>query len=156
MGAVGYAAARGDEVTVVEMPFDTSSLERERVLLDQPASAGFGQRLAGGPIVAVLALVVIALAMVIVLRLRPSVARRPLDVTLTEALSGARGALEAPGETGPIVPDELIRATKAREDIRQKALTLAQTQPDAVAQVLRAWIVKKKTAQPVAGERDGN
>ena len=156
MGAVGYAAARGDEVTVVEMPFDTSSLERERVLLDQPASAGFGQRLAGGPIVAVLALVVIALAMVIVLRLRPSVARRPLDVTLTEALSGARGALEASGETGPIVPDELIRATKAREDIRQKALTLAQTQPDAVAQVLRAWIVKKKTAQPVAGERDGH
>lgn len=157
MGAVGFAASRGDEVTVVEMPFDTSSLERERVLLDEPATAGFALRRTGGPIIAVLALVVVGLALVIVLRLRPTKARPRLDVTLTETAATARAVLDAaPVETGPLVPDELIRATKARDEIRQKALALAQSQPEAVAQVLRAWIIRKKTAQPVTGERDGN
>ena len=155
MGAVGFTAARGDEVTVVEMPFDTSTLDRERVLLDQPATAGISQRLPGGPVVAVLALVVVGLALVIAMRRQPAVARRGrVDVQITESSTIARPELEAPVETGPIVPDEVIRATKAREEIRQRAFALAESEPEAVAQVIRAWIIKKRTPQPAAGERN--
>jgi flagellar biosynthesis/type III secretory pathway M-ring protein FliF/YscJ len=49
------------------------------------------------------------------------------------------------------VSDEALALTREREDIRQKALTMANTEPDATAQLLRAWLVKKKAPQPVRG-----
>jgi flagellar M-ring protein FliF len=159
MGAVGFTAARGDEVTVVEMPFDTSTLDRERQLLEQPTTAGLGQRLTSGPVIVTLALVVVALALAVALRARPRIAPGPIDVRITEQPAGAVAELEAPAPEPapflPIGPDEIIRATTAREELRQKAFALAENEPEAVAQLIRAWIVKK-TPAVVAGDRDAN
>jgi flagellar M-ring protein FliF len=159
MGAVGFTAARGDEVTVVEMPFDTSTLDRERQLLEQPTTAGLGQRLTSGPVIVALALVVVAVALAVALRARPRIAPGPIGVRITEQPAGAVAELEAPAPEPapflPIGPDEIIRATTAREELRQKAFALAENEPEAVAQLIRAWIVKK-TPAVVAGDRDAN
>ena len=48
MGAVGYNQARGDEVTVVEMPFDTTQRDRERALLEHERVTRAGRRRRGG------------------------------------------------------------------------------------------------------------
>jgi flagellar biosynthesis/type III secretory pathway M-ring protein FliF/YscJ len=53
----------------------------------------------------------------------------------------------------PGVPEELLRMTKKQEDLRQQATTLASTEPQAAAQLIRAWLVKKKSLQ-AAGGRD--
>jgi len=58
------------------------------------------------------------------------------------------GAVAAPArpprQPQPIVPDDLMQLTREREDIREKAFSMASSEPDATAQLLRAWLVKKK------------
>jgi flagellar biosynthesis/type III secretory pathway M-ring protein FliF/YscJ len=55
----------------------------------------------------------------------------------------------------PLVPEELLEVTREREDIRQKAFSLANNEPDATAQLLRAWLVKKKAGAHVGrGQHD--
>jgi flagellar biosynthesis/type III secretory pathway M-ring protein FliF/YscJ len=38
----------------------------------------------------------------------------------------------------------MMQLTREREDIREKAFAMASSEPDATAQLLRAWLVKKK------------
>lgn len=158
MGAVGFDDKRGDEVTVVEMPFDTSVADRERGALEAAPPAGPLARawvsyvLAGGAVVLVLA----GLAVVVtILRSRGS---RPVELVraVSGAPSAAAGALSAastvlqsgppplPRVPQPLVPEELLELSREREDIRQKAFDMATTEPDATAQLLRAWLVKKR------------
>jgi hypothetical protein len=59
------------------------------------------------------------------------------------------GTTLLPRSPQPIVPEELLQLSREREDIRQKALALANTEPDATAQLLRAWLVKKKPGAAV-------
>jgi flagellar M-ring protein FliF len=158
MGAVGFDEKRGDDVTVVEMPFDGTVAERERGALEQSAPVAGGPLaqpwvsyvLAGGAVVLVLA----GLAVVVTVLRQPG--RRPLvDVRLAEAPTGsapvtsaagvpALAAPSAPRTPHPLVPEELLELSREREEIRQKALTMATTEPDATAQLLRAWLVKKR------------
>jgi flagellar biosynthesis/type III secretory pathway M-ring protein FliF/YscJ len=102
---------------------------------------------------------VVAVALAVALRARPRIAPGPIGVRITEQPAGAVAELEAPAPEPapflPIGPDEIIRATTAREELRQKAFALAENEPEAVAQLIRAWIVKK-TPAVVAGDRDAN
>jgi flagellar M-ring protein FliF len=154
MGAVGFDDKRGDEVTVVEMPFDTAALDRERGALEGPPAEGALAKpwvsyvLAGGAVVLVLA----GLAVVVtILRQR---GRRPAVDVVRLAVDGQGGAAglsasrvlspSAPRVPQPLVPEELLELSREREDIRQKALDMATSEPDATAQLLRAWLVKKR------------
>jgi len=68
------------------------------------------------------------------------------------AAAHAQMAGAAPGVTRtsqPLVAEELLEVTREREDIRQKAFALANNEPDATAQLLRAWLVKKKAGAHV-------
>jgi flagellar biosynthesis/type III secretory pathway M-ring protein FliF/YscJ len=52
----------------------------------------------------------------------------------------------------PLVPQELLELSRERDEIRQKALTMASSEPDATAQLLRAWLVKKRQLPNGRGE----
>ena len=61
------------------------------------------------------------------------------------------GVPRSPRAPQPIVPDDLLQLTREREDIREKAFTMATSEPDATAQLLRAWLVKKKNTTALSG-----
>jgi flagellar M-ring protein FliF len=164
MGAVGYAPARGDEVTVIEMPFDTTALERERAALEgPPASAPFRDWITNQTVA--LAAVVLGALLAFLALTRQQSRRRGL-AEVSRALGrdgvtigdGTEAGAAAGGERSamPLVPEELLRLSREQDDLRQQALALAGSEPQAVAQLLRAWMVKKKSLQPVGGGRDAS
>jgi flagellar biosynthesis/type III secretory pathway M-ring protein FliF/YscJ len=55
----------------------------------------------------------------------------------------------------PIVPEDMLQLTQEREDIREKAMAMATSEPDATAQLLRAWLVKKKPGTMMTGVPHG-
>ncbi len=178
MTAVGFSEPRGDSVTVAEMPFDTSVLDRERALLEQPAPPGPGARgftvsptmIAAAAGIAVL---VIALVAWLVLRGRArtlaraevalslervpegTVVREAAGVPMAAAVPSVPGLARAPRASQPIVPEDMLQLTRERDDIRQKAFAMATSEPDATAQLLRAWMVKKKDVQTLTGASNG-
>ena len=167
MTAIGFSEARGDSVTVAELPFDTSMLDRERALLDQPAPAPPAGQLNVNllafrtPVVVgagVAAALVLALIGWLVLRGRARTRERA-EVTLSlervPAAAAVRDVQSTPVTAAvpaiqhapqPIVSDDALQLTRERDEIRQKAFAMASGEPDATAQLLRAWLVKKKTA----------
>jgi flagellar M-ring protein FliF len=167
MGAVGYNQVRGDEVTVVEMPFDTTVLERERAAPDAPQEprALLPGGLAGQLAAAAATGVIIAGALLFFTRRRAR--DRALDaVTRTlEAPAGPRGAAaasaagltaDALGEAdGAGLPDEFLRLGRERKGLRQRAVALAQAEPEATAQLLRAWMVRRRARPALGGGADG-
>jgi flagellar M-ring protein FliF len=170
MAAVGFNEGRGDQVTVVELPFDTSALDRERELLDQPvAEPAPDGRLLEPWMLAVAGGVVSAFLVMLVLLLR----RRSRREALTEvalSLEGAAGAVAPPGAGAvaphagpagnlqggsgrghPALSEEFLAAGREREAVRERAAALASQDPDTTAQLMRAWLVKKRTLRPVRG-----
>jgi flagellar M-ring protein FliF len=182
MTAVGFSEPRGDSVTVTEMPFDTSALDRERALLDQPAPAPGpkGLTLSMPMIIGAASVVVVVIVLAAWLSLRgrtrararaevalslervPETTALPREAAVaaaglpaapaaaapapsTAALSRAMAATQASRAPQPIVPEDMLALTREREDIREKAFQMASSEPDATAQLLRAWLVKKKT-----------
>lgn len=165
MGAVGFNQARGDEVTVVEMPFDTSLRDRAQTVLEHgdPAAPLGGL---GGSTTGVIAAALAAAAAAIgtwILRRRSrqraleEVARslhmqgrRAAGSPADQAVSGHHDVEESSMEG---VPEEFARISKERDGVRQKAMGLASTDPEATAHLLRAWMVKKKALQPVGSSQ---
>ncbi len=167
MSAVGYTQARGDQVTVVELPFDAVGAEPDRVLGDETVNPkglarALDPRLMGGAAL----LVVLALVAVVWFTRRAGARRRALAEvvrTLDTPLAGAGVEARVPSrpqaarevmtlepDTEPIpeLSEEFARIGEQRKAIREKAYKLASTEPDATAQLLRAWMVKKKPGTP--------
>jgi flagellar M-ring protein FliF len=188
MTAVGFSEPRGDSVTIAEMPFDTTVLDRERALLDQPAPAvpggrGLNLNLGMPAIAGAGVFVVVVLAVLVWLTLRGRARTRVRDeIALSlERGPGAAAAATAhlvretgmapaaaaaavaamPRVTGtprapqPIVPEDMLQLTRERDDIREKAFAMASSEPDATAQLLRAWLVKKKPGTMMTGVPHG-
>jgi flagellar M-ring protein FliF len=165
MGAVGFNQARGDEVTVVEMPFDTTMRDRAQNALEHGEPAGPLGGLGGstGGVAAVALAVVVAALGTWMLRQRSR--RRALeDVARSLHMQGRRaggGSADPAGARVPAfdessmegVPEEFARISKERDGVRQKAMGLASAEPEATAQLLRAWMVKKKALQPVGSSQ---
>ncbi len=177
MGAVGYNQARGDEVTVVEMPFDSRVLDRERALLDQAGPApgtraeGVGARPWISSQTIVLAAVLLFGILCVVWLMRGQSRKRalaevarsfdkqetaPSRLSPTSRLSPQPASQPAPTPSAPLHSEESLRVGRERDDLRQKALGMASGEPEATAQLLRAWMVKKKSSQPAWGGRDAS
>ena len=169
MGAVGFTETRKDEVTVTELPFDTTALERERALLDQPLPPPAPRPLVSLPIVVGTAVGVVLVVAVLFFLLRGRSRQRAravaaLTIQEDEAMAGAgetapRPRAQAggmPRAGGGLVAEELMEAGRRHDDIRQKAFTLATAEPDETAQLLRAWLVKKKSLAPAKAGSDGS
>lgn len=155
MGAVGFNAARGDEVTVLEMPFEPA-LVTERGDGAEAIAGGAAAQSQQIYIIAGAVAVGIVLAAVVLMRRRgrtravEAVARTLETATGAAAASGA-GARGGPATVTPAdepegtgVPEEFLRLGKERKGLRQRAVSLAAAEPEATAQLLRAWMVKKR------------
>jgi len=164
MSAVGYTPARGDEVTVVELPFDTSVREREEALLEKGAPLVPVVSWAGGQTIVLAVAAVTATVLILVVLMRRQSRQqalaevaRSLHTQESMAATGA-GEFGAAGFTAPesppapVVPEELMRLGREREGLRQKAVGLASSEPEAAAQLIRAWMVKKKALQGVSAD----
>jgi flagellar M-ring protein FliF len=160
MVAVGYSQTRGDEVTVVEMPFDTSMRDRERALLEQGGSPSPIGALGGNASTLVM-VAVVAAALVLAAWVMRRQGRRRALAEVARSLHSQETRSVAAGQQSeaadmPGVPEEFVRISKERDGVRQKALGLASAEPEATAQLIRAWMVKKKALQPVGTGHDGN
>jgi len=143
--AVGFNAARGDEVQLVEMPFDASGAERERVI--EVESARQSELARRNTIIGVAAGAVVLLLLLAFLKTRR---RKALEAVLSEVSYNVPGvgamspeaAREAVGEARQLEMLEL--EGKRKEELRQKALQMAYQKPGEVVQLLRAWMLKRK------------
>jgi flagellar M-ring protein FliF len=166
MGAAGYNQARGDEVTVVEMPFDTTQRDREQALLEQDASP---VRLSTPPwwlskpviLGAVgggvgLGLIVGAWLFMRVRKRRPALSRAVPADQARAAMPAERLAAASEGVTVDTALAGMPEEVREREDIRQKALGLAKAEPEVAAQLIRAWMIKKRSLAPAGAGRDGS
>lgn len=136
--AVGFTASRGDEVEVVEFPFDTSAMEKERVLMDEAERKAFWYSL----VTQALTAVGVLLALVFILRplIRALKGRRLPALDAPPALSMPRPSVSAL-MGGSAQPPALDAASD--DPLRQGLMELARNRPNDVAQLVRAWIVKK-------------
>lgn len=132
--AVGFDASRGDEVEVVEFPFDTSVMDKERVLMEEAERRALWFSMAKSA----LTILGIVLVLVVVLRLltRALKGRRLQEFPLQKALS-MRKAERSLGAAATTAIDE-IPNDPAKQGLRE----LARNKPNELAQLVRAWIVK--------------
>jgi flagellar M-ring protein FliF len=151
MGAVGFNQTRGDEVSVVEMPFDTAMLERQRALLEQPVppapSRPVGDLLAVNPLAGAVVMLVAGVGVFLWLGRRQARRQALAEVALSlerQGVGGMAGAGAAGLPASPLIPDEIIRVSKQRENVRQQVFSLANTEPEATALLLRSWLARKK------------
>jgi flagellar M-ring protein FliF len=145
MRAVGFNAARGDEVDVAELAFDTSVVERERVVAERAERQAFwwdtGKQAALGLAVLLLAFVGFRVLHA-ALRWRPAVGTR-LDLTqaaLSEAEIGAQIAAKA---AAALNPAQILKG-REREELQGKIATLVRSDPEQMAQIIRSWMVGKR------------
>jgi len=161
MSAVGFNQGRGDEITVMEMPFDTSLRDRGQALLEPGDRTGPLGWLGGSVTTLLVAVAVVVAALVATWLLRQRSRRRTLEeVARSLHMQGRRaGDLELDPRSTPAadaeepsiegLPAEFARISKERGGVRQKALGLVNAEPEAAAQLVRAWMMKKKPLQPV-------
>jgi flagellar M-ring protein FliF len=136
--AVGFSAARGDEIEVVEFPFDTSAMEKERALLEEAERKDFWYSLVKPILMGVGALLVLMFGLRPLIR---SLKERRLPTFDTPGML----SMSQPGptaiETGP---DQAPALDVASDDpLRTGLMELARDNPNVVAQLVRAWMVKR-------------
>ena len=142
MRAIGFNAARGDEVEVAELAFDTSAVEREKVTAEQAEKRAFWMdtaKQAGMGLAGLLAIFFIGKPILAFLKKRPVGGR--LDVTdaaFTEAL-GRIGTKAAAALSPAAIADG-----QQREELQARIGNLARTNPEQVAQLIRTWIATKQ------------
>ncbi|HWR21400.1 MAG TPA: flagellar basal-body MS-ring/collar protein FliF, partial [Verrucomicrobiae bacterium] len=136
--AVGFSAARGDEIEVVEFPFDTSAMEKERALMEEAERKDFWYSLVK-PI-----LMVVGVLLVLVFGLRPlirSLKERRLPTFDAPGMLSMSQPSPTAIETGP---DQAPALDVASDDpLRAGLMELARNNPNVVAQLVRAWMVKR-------------
>lgn len=156
MGTVGYTQARGDEVTVVELPFEAGGVERERPgeeVAPAAAAPASPTRVPRGLAAAGGAVLLGALGAGTAWFLRRRARRRALAAAETVATVAAPAAdaalVAAAGAAGTSGEIEVAAGgARERDDLRQQALSLATAEPEAAARLLRVWLDRKRAPQP--------
>jgi len=138
--AVGYSAARGDEVEVAEFPFDTSAMEKERALMDEAERKAFWYSLATQAATGIGVLLALFFVVRPLIRLLKERRRQPaFDAPSQFAFSSPPGVDAV--ESGPPPPPALDVSTD--DPLREGLMELARNNPNVVAQLVRAWVVRK-------------
>lgn len=132
--AVGFDASRGDEVEVVDFPFDTSAMDKERSLMEETERRAFWSSMAKPALSALGIALVLLVALPLLLRALKG--RRLDQLPLPKALS-VRKAERSLSAAGPHAIDE-IPDDPAKHGLRE----LARQKPNELAQLVRAWLVK--------------
>ncbi len=145
MRAVGFNAARGDEVEVAELAFDTSAGERERVVAERAERVSFwwsaGRQLAIG--LAVVLVVLFGLRSLLAsLRRRPTAGGR-LDFT-EPALTGASIEAQLAAKAAAALNPAQILKGREREELQGRVVGIAKANPEQMAQLIRSWMLRKR------------
>ena len=141
--------ARGDEIEVTTMAFDTSAAEaaQEELAAAQDAAerAELMKMLRTAGI-----LLVVALALFLAYRSTRKQRREPIVLEDSVALSDRAELLdlESEEEDVPAVPPrrELSKAETRRIEVRDEVAELVDRQPEEVAQLLRGWLADRRGA----------
>jgi flagellar M-ring protein FliF len=146
MRAVGFNAARGDDVDVAELVFDTSVVERERVVADRVERQAFwwsaARQAAIGIGVLLLAFLVLR-PLLALLRRRPALGSR-LDLG-DAALADAGSGAQLTGKTAAALNPAQILKGREREALQGRAAALARANPEQMAQIIRSWMVSRRS-----------
>jgi flagellar M-ring protein FliF len=145
MRAVGFNAARGDEVEVAELAFDTSTIERERVVAERAERVTFwwsaGKQLAVG--LAVMLVVLFGLRPLLAsLRRRPTVGGR-LDFTEPALTTAGIEAQLAAKAAAALNPAQILKG-REREELQGRVVGIAKANPEQMAQLIRSWMLRKR------------
>jgi flagellar M-ring protein FliF len=146
MRAVGFSAARGDEVEVAELVFDTSVVERERIAAERVERQTFWWSTGTQATVAVAGLLLAWLVLrplLAALRRRPPVGGR-LDLRdgALPAAATAGGPLTASGAMA-LNPAQILRG-REREELQARIAAMVRADPEQTAQLIRSWMVAKR------------
>jgi flagellar M-ring protein FliF len=146
MRAVGFNAARGDDVDVAELVFDTSVVERERVVAERVERQTFwwstGRQAAIGVGGLLLAFLVLR-PLLALLRRRPVLGGR-LDLS-DPALADAAGGAQLTGRTAAALNPAQILKGQEREALQGRVAALARANPEQMAQIIRSWMVTRRS-----------
>lgn len=140
--AVGFNASRGDEVEVVEFSFDTSALEKERVLMEEAERKAFWYSLVKQ------ALTVVGVLVVLVFVLRPLIRllkerRSPVfDAPDAFSIPQPNPSVDVI-DSGPARPPVQALDVASDDPLREGLMELARNNPNVVAQLVRAWMVRR-------------
>lgn len=158
--AAGLDTTRGDTISVKSHPFDRSFYDEETEAMEQAGRHELYLTAAKWVGLAILVVVVLLYVRGLLNSLRPSQMR--VNRAGVEALAGAEPAriaaggppaLEGPRELGEERVEELLevkmdeeqrRARAARERIERQLHTLAEREPDVIAQVIRDWLYERE------------
>ena len=142
MKAVGFNAARGDEVEVAELAFDTSALDRERVVAEQAERTAFWWSLAQPAGTALIVLFLILFGLRPLLRaLRRPRPPGPLGVpepALNEAVLAARLKAASVAALNPAQAAALQNQETLRDQVAALAAASGRNFP-AHRGIRRAW-----------------
>ncbi len=144
MKAVGYSAQRGDEVEVAELPFDTSAMERERIVAEQVERTAFWWSLvkpASTGLAVLLVLIFVLRPLLALLRSQVRLGRR-LDVTESATVTAPSAAQIKARAMAALNPAQLLKV-KEREELQGRVGEMARSNPQQMAQLLRTWMVKQ-------------
>ncbi|MEW6489024.1 MAG: flagellar basal-body MS-ring/collar protein FliF [Thermodesulfobacteriota bacterium] len=138
--AVGFDAARGDEVEVTSIPF------RPAEVLDEPRGL-WGPELLSSLIrygaVAFVALLLVAGVARPLLRWLGSASRGP-EVTGPVTVAELERQLAAEGAGQPFALDETTPSeTMKREALKKRLSEMVQTEPEVAAQLIRSWMTEE-------------
>jgi len=158
MKAVGFNAARGDEVEVAEVAFDTSALDRDRVAGERAERVDFYWSL-GKPAAMVLGALVLFLLVIrpLLAALRGGGAPAAAGVPARPAAGARFGgrarqapALDEAAMAGQVqaalsgaLPEGQMLEVRKREELQSRVQTLARKDPQQVAQLIRSWIATR-------------
>lgn len=147
MRAVGFSAARGDEVEVAELAFDTSVIERERVAAERAERTAFWWDAArqAGWVVGLLVLALLGLQLVKgLVRRQPAVGSRLNITEATSAMAAAEAAARLAPKAAPALNPADVAKAREREALHEQITELARSEPEQVAQLVRSWMLRKQ------------
>lgn len=146
---LGIDAARGDTLSVTQLPFDTTAADAAAAELQSARSAQERSQLFSLlRTVASVAIVAVVLFLAWRSTRKAAVSRFPVAIPLDVADPDERGlpAAAAGDPAGPAVEAIAAGPTEAdlqREELQGQITDLIERQPDDVAQVLRSWMTEK-------------
>jgi flagellar M-ring protein FliF len=152
--AVGLDPARGDQLAVTQLPFDTSSAEAVAAELEAAkaaeASAG-DQQLIWTAALGGLVLLVVILSIIIGARRRRRT--EPVDLGLYAPVDDDLDPepvplppVPAPREALPAAPDPEQAQLDALSRQREEVIELVDREPEEVAELLRSWLADRRAS----------
>ncbi len=148
--AVGLDAARGDVVSVTQMPFDVGDADAVAAELEAAAeaeAAAAQEQWIWNAVLAALVLVVIIATIIMGRRRKKS---EPVDLGLyepvEEPLPPPLPPVPAPREALPPAPDPEAEEIAALQMQREEVIDLVDREPAEVAELLRSWLADRRTS----------